>query len=107
MLRDRGLDGFKFRRQHPAWDYVLDFYCQELSLAVEVDGAYHDLTGPQDAHRQRVLEDRGIRFVRVLADDVERNREAVANYIRTEIRSLPSPAGRGMSDEVGLGEGTS
>ena len=120
-LRDRRLDGLKFRRQQPAGDYVLDFYCQEHSLAVEVEGAYHDLTQSNDQRRQRILENMGIRFIRVLAEDVEQNREATVNYIRAEIRSLPSPHGRsaegvnllpspahgrGTSGAAGLGEGS-
>jgi very-short-patch-repair endonuclease len=107
-LRDRRLDGLKFRRQHPVGDYVLDFYCAELELAIEVDGLPHDLTAEKDATRQARLEAFGIRFVRVSAEDVERDREAVVNYIREEARNLPSPAhGRGMSGAAGLCEGTS
>ena len=106
-LRDRRLDGLKFRRQHPIGEYVLDFYCSELELAVEVDGLGHDLTSEKDARRQSRLETTGIRFVRVTAEDVEKDREAAVVYIRAQARMLPSPAhGRGMSDEVGLGEGT-
>src|SRR3990172_8175353 len=75
-LRDRRLDGLKFRRQHPVGPYILDFYCHELSLAVEIDGAYHDLTAAQDAQRQGLLEAQSIRFIRVLAEDVEKQREA-------------------------------
>jgi very-short-patch-repair endonuclease len=94
---------------------VLDFYCSELQLAVEVDGLGHDLTAEKDAVRQVRLEAFGIRFVRVSAEDVEHNREAVVEYIRAqariparEARLLPSPArGRGMSGAAGLGEGTS
>jgi very-short-patch-repair endonuclease len=106
-LRDRRLDGLKFRRQHPISDYVLDFYCSELELAIEVDGLPHDLRAESDAVRQARLEAFGIHFIRVSAEDVERNREAVVNYIRAQARLLPSPAhGRGMSGAAGLGEGT-
>jgi very-short-patch-repair endonuclease len=107
VLRDRRLDGLKLRRQHPVGDYVLDFDCAELELVIEVDGPPHDQTAEKDALRQARLEAFGIRFVRVSAEDVERDREAVVNYIRAETRNLPSPAhGRGMSGIAGLGEGT-
>jgi very-short-patch-repair endonuclease len=87
-------------------DHVLDFYCSELDLAIEIDGLAHDLTEERDAARQARLESLGIRFIRVSAEDVERDREAVVNYIRAQARNLPSPAhGRGMSFEEGLGEG--
>jgi very-short-patch-repair endonuclease len=41
-LRDRRFDGYKFRRQYPIGRYVLDFYCAELKLAIEVDGRHHE-----------------------------------------------------------------
>jgi very-short-patch-repair endonuclease len=41
-LRDRGLNGFKFRRQHPIVDFIADFYCFESSLVIEIDGGYHN-----------------------------------------------------------------
>jgi len=41
MLRSRGLEGHKFRRQHAAGPYILDFTCAEARLAVEVDGSQH------------------------------------------------------------------
>jgi hypothetical protein len=44
-LRRGGLSGMHFRRQHPAGPYVLDFYCAASRLAIEVDGAAHDLPG--------------------------------------------------------------
>ena len=52
-LRRRALDGLKFRRQHPAGVYVLDFYCAEAMLAVEVDGESHEGRGEYDARRTR------------------------------------------------------
>jgi len=42
-LRRGGLGGMRFRRQHPVGPYVLDFYCAASRLAIEVDGAQHDL----------------------------------------------------------------
>jgi very-short-patch-repair endonuclease len=41
LLRNRQLDGWKFRRQHPVGKYILDFYCHEAHLAVELDGSQH------------------------------------------------------------------
>ena len=40
-LRNKRLDGYKFRRQHPLAIYIADFYCHELKLVIEVDGGYH------------------------------------------------------------------
>jgi very-short-patch-repair endonuclease len=59
--------GLKFRRQHPVAGFVLDFYCAELRLAIELDGCVHD--DPQqrarDAERTRRLEALRIRVVRI------------------------------------------
>ena len=90
-LRNRQLDGYRFRRQEAVGAFVLDFYCPQARLAVEIDGSIHDLPDQQqaDAERQRLVESLGIRFVRVMAEDVEQNLPAVLDKIRTAL--LPSP----------------
>jgi very-short-patch-repair endonuclease len=66
-LRRKQLGGRKFRRQQPVGPFVLDFYCSDERLAVEVDGSIHD--DPEqallDAERQGLMESLGIRFVRL------------------------------------------
>ncbi len=66
-LRRKQLGGRKFRRQQPVGPFVLDFYCSEERLAVEVDGSIHDDAEQQllDAERQTLMESLGIRFVRL------------------------------------------
>jgi len=62
-------DGLKFRKQHPIGPYVLDFYCHEVRLCVEVDGGSHSF-GDQpsrDARRDQWLADKGIRTLRISA----------------------------------------
>lgn len=61
--------GFKFRRQHPAGSYILDFYCARLSLAIEIDGVVHDAAGriDHDAVRSHFLRSQGIATLRVPA----------------------------------------
>ena len=41
LLRNKKLDGYKFRRQHPAKTFILDFYCHSIKLAIELDGGIH------------------------------------------------------------------
>ncbi len=69
----------KFRRQHPVGGLVLDFYCHRSRLCVEVDGAVHD--GPEatarDRDRDAALASLGLRVLRIRADDVEQDIEAV------------------------------
>jgi len=71
-LRDRYLGGYKFRRQHPVDSYILDFYCSELQLCVEVDGETHDTETrvAYDARRTRVLASHGIRVLRLRNEHV-------------------------------------
>ena len=75
--------GVKFRRQHPIDPYVLDFYCHELRLAVEVDGSGHvSATGrARDEERSDELRARGIEVVRFSNVDVLLETSAVAEAI--------------------------
>jgi very-short-patch-repair endonuclease len=68
MLRQRP-GGHKFRRQHPIGPYVVDFCCLRLRLAVEVDGAVHDMgeKPAYDRRRRQFIEDNGFRVIRVSA----------------------------------------
>ncbi len=59
-LRDRRFDGYKFRRQFPIGRYILDFYCPELKLAIEVDGQQHRGPWMWDYETKRSLELQGL-----------------------------------------------
>jgi very-short-patch-repair endonuclease len=65
--------GVHFRRQHAAGPYVLDFYCHEARLCVEVDGAQHDVTSARDVRRDTWLAEAGIHTLRVGAVEVLHN----------------------------------
>ena len=82
LLRNRNL-GVKFRRQHPIGRFVLDFYCPELRLAIEVDGNQHaaDAARTRDAARSEALRHQGIRVVRFTNREVLLESEAVAEAI--------------------------
>ena len=69
-LRRLALDGLRFRRQHPIGPHVLDFYAPAAKLAVEVDGAAHDMPSRPPATRRGTLAARGIRVLRLNAADV-------------------------------------
>ncbi len=88
-LRRKQLAGRKFRRQNPIGAFVVDFYCPEENLAVEVDGGIHESQREADALRQEIIESLGIRFVRVTAEEVETNLPNVLNKIRSNFRSQP------------------
>ena len=84
-LKDRP-HGLKFRKQHPATPFVFDFYCHELRLIVEIDGAAHDMGDrpERDVNRDAHFRARGFRILRVPASEVLRDpdeaAEAIANY---------------------------
>jgi very-short-patch-repair endonuclease len=80
-LRGRQLNGRKWRRQQPFGPYVLDFYCPELRIAVEIDGDVHAAKESADRERQRRLENRGITVVRFTNREVLDNLEGVLSVL--------------------------
>jgi very-short-patch-repair endonuclease len=72
-----------FRRQHPIGHYVLDFYCAEARLAVEVDGMSHDLGDrpERDISREAWLKARGLTVMRIAASEAMRNVDEAADAI--------------------------
>jgi very-short-patch-repair endonuclease len=91
-LRRRQLEGLKFRRQHPMGPWILDFFCAERSLAVEVDGWIHERADnpARDARRDAWLADRGVRVFRVSGDGVMRHTEGVLGAILAAAKEQPS-----------------
>jgi very-short-patch-repair endonuclease len=79
--------GLRFRRQHPAGPFVLDFYCDSIKLCVEVDDLSHDFSAGRDAARDRWLAAQGVRTLRVSAQEVLRNLNGVVEYIVAEVRA--------------------
>ncbi len=85
--------GYKFRRQYSVDNFIIDFYCLELRLAIEVDGGSHftRLARVHDRVRQRHIESFGIRFLRVMNEDVYGNLDAVLDEIEATIRAIEGP----------------
>ena len=96
-LRDRRPGGFKFRRQHVKGSYILDFYCAEACLAVELDGETHVGREKQDLVRQKWLEAQGLMVLRIQNPDVFEKKDGVLDTIwywcdqRTCKPARPSP----------------
>ncbi|MDC8447024.1 MAG: N-6 DNA methylase [Nitrospira sp.] len=114
-LRDRQIAGAKFRRRHPLDPYVLDFYCHELKLAVELDGSWHnEPTGrAHDARRDEFLAAQGIRTLRFWNNQVLAETEAVLEAVYQAVTEMqtekpspsPLPAGEGGAGSGPLPQG--
>jgi len=87
-LRNRQLNGFKFRRQHPKPPFIANFYCAEVKLVVELDGDSHSEQQTYDASRTLRLERDGLHVIRFVNDDVHRFLDAVLEEILRECESL-------------------
>ncbi len=82
-LRGSQLEGLKFRRQYPIGRFIVDFYCSEKKLVIEVDGDKHFAPKQMDydAARTAWLEEQGLRVARVTNDEVMDNLDAVLEWI--------------------------
>lgn len=81
LLKGRKLGGLQWRKQHPIGPYILDFFCGEAQLCVEVDGMSHEFTMTRDDRRDTWLVERGIETFRVPAEAVRVTPEAVLAHI--------------------------
>jgi len=75
--------GLKFRHQHPAGPFVLDFYCAAAKLAIEIDGVAHEMgdNPARDERRDAWLRERGYRVLRIPAVELRDNAEGVLRQI--------------------------
>ncbi len=91
QLRNRGLAGFKFRRQHPWPPYVLDFYCAELRLVIELDGGQHyaDAGRERDRIRTLFLHRQGLEVLRFSNLDVLQNLDGVLTELLRWVEAQP------------------
>ena len=90
-LKHKQLGGYQFLRQKPLDEYIVDFFCYPLMLAIEIDGSSHDDKQEYDQHRQLRLESLGIRFLRFTDHEVKTNMDGVLQAIATWIEQHPTP----------------
>jgi very-short-patch-repair endonuclease len=79
-VRNRQLDGFKFRFQHSLLPYIADFACLDAMLIVEIDGGQHD--EQRDARRTAFLESEGFEILRFWNNDVLSNLDGIIHVVR-------------------------
>jgi len=80
-LRRKKLNRFRFRRQHPIGRYIVDFYCHELKLIIELDGAVHENTKEYDHAREVFIKACGYTVLHFTNDEVEKSIEVVLEKI--------------------------
>ncbi|MBI2252472.1 MAG: endonuclease domain-containing protein [Armatimonadetes bacterium] len=90
-LRDRQLEGLKFRRQQPMGHYVLDFVCYERGIVIEIDGGQHAMQKEKDEERDKRLNEQGFIVLRYWNNDVLTNIEGVLEDIRKHCLYHPHP----------------
>ncbi len=88
-LRNRKLLNLKFRRQHAFEDYVLDFYCHEIKLVIEADGAVHNDKGRQEYDNARTarLKECNIDVLRFTNNQIEKNISVVLEEIKHWVKT--------------------
>lgn len=90
-LRGGQFDGFKFRRQHPCGQYILDFVCLEARLVIEVDGGQHVRQQMHDQLRTAWLEHKGFRMLRFWNHEVLNDLDSVKEAIWLALESSAEP----------------
>jgi very-short-patch-repair endonuclease len=93
-LRMRQVSGWKFRRQQPIFNYIVDFYCHELKLIIEVDGEIHNLPDQikSDMFRNNILTINGYNVIHFTNHEIETNINSVIAKIIAKINSILSPS---------------
>ena len=87
-LRNRSLEGWKFRRQHEVGPFIVDFVCSDSGLVVELDGGQHGEQMAYDESRTQKLQEMGYRVLRFWNNDVLTNTDSVLEAI---LEALASP----------------
>jgi very-short-patch-repair endonuclease len=90
-LRAKQMEGFKFRRQQPIGNYVVDFVCFDKRIVVEVDGGQHAIQRDKDIERDSYLIKNGFKVLRFWNNEVLQNIEGVLGEIRKSCLKFPSP----------------
>jgi very-short-patch-repair endonuclease len=91
-LKNRKLNGLKFRRQHPLRWYIADFYCHERRLVIELDGEIHEKNSikENDQNRSAELDRLGIIIIRFKNEQILNSLSEVLNEIRKVVNNTPS-----------------
>jgi very-short-patch-repair endonuclease len=91
LIRDRKFMNLKFRRQHVIEGFILDFYCHEIKLGIEIDGGIHNKRKDYDRMRQTIIESEGISVIRVSNRQISNRKRSILEMIKKAIGNNPPP----------------
>ena len=80
--------GIQFKRQVPTINYIVDFYCHEIGLAIKIDRISYDHSYNYDSKRQKELEKYNVKFLRFSNDEVKKNMFSVLLAIEESVKKL-------------------
>ena len=85
QIKNGQLNGLDFDRQVVIGNYIVDFFCAERRVIIEIDGITHDYKGEYDEDRSRYLKGLGLSVIRVMDIDIKKNIQSVVDYLRENI----------------------
>lgn len=88
QLRNKQMEGYKFRQQHLIGDFIVDFVCLSKKLVIEVDGGIHKETKEYDEERTKILADRGFEVLRFKNEEVLGDIDAVLEQVSNNLAQL-------------------
>tara|TARA_R110002124_G_C8969280_1_gene514869 strand:- start:6129 stop:6554 length:426 start_codon:yes stop_codon:yes gene_type:complete len=89
LLNKKQLSGFDFDRQKPINNFIVDFYCKKLKLAIEIDGRSHDFKLSYDIKREKILNSLGVNILRFSEEDARLNPDHCVNEIKSWVINNP------------------
>lgn len=102
-IKGKKLSGYDFHRQKPIDEYIVDFYCAELDLVIEIDGSSHNDKFENDTARQKRLEELGLTVLRYYDGDVKQELTSIVDHIKEWI-SLHTPSPPTAATPLSRGE---
>ena len=94
-LKSAKLNGLDFDRQKIIGNFIVDFFCAEKAVVIEVDGSSHDCKQAEDAQRDEYLRSLGLTVIRILAKDVLQNLQGVVAFLKNHPALTGTPPEEG------------
>lgn len=89
-IRNRKFLGLRFKRQFIVEGFIVDFYCDEFALAIEIDGKIHEKQKEYDEWRQKIIESNNVSFIRVKNEEVFQNIGILFDKIKEFVKNNPA-----------------